>query len=38
MENIILTGFKPFGPYKYNPVQDVAMDFNKKIINNIKVH
>jgi pyrrolidone-carboxylate peptidase len=26
--NVLLTGFEPFGPYEYNPVQDVTNFFD----------
>lgn len=31
MKKVILTGFEPFGGYKYNPTQQSALDFNGKI-------
>lgn len=37
MKTAILTGFEPFGPYNYNPVQDIAREYNGKIIQNIKI-
>jgi pyroglutamyl-peptidase len=37
METIILTGFEPFGGYKYNPTQKSTLDFHGKVIGNKKV-
>lgn len=37
MKKAILTGFEPFGPYKYNPVQDIAREYDGKRIGNIEV-
>jgi pyroglutamyl-peptidase len=37
MKRAILTGFEPFGPYKFNPVQDTAIEYNGKRIGNIEV-
>jgi pyroglutamyl-peptidase len=34
MKHAILTGF---GPYKYNPTQDIVREYNKKIINNTEI-
>lgn len=28
MKKLILTGFEPFGPYKFNPTQDIAKAFS----------
>ncbi|QFR39574.1 hypothetical protein A9Q91_05125 [Candidatus Gracilibacteria bacterium 28_42_T64] len=38
MENVIVTGFEPFGPYKYNPVQDAARELQDRVIGNKKVN
>lgn len=37
MKKAILTGFEPFGLYKYNPVQDVAKEYDGKVIGDIEV-
>jgi pyroglutamyl-peptidase len=37
MKRAILTGFEPFGPYKYNPVQDTAREYNRKILGDIEI-
>lgn len=37
MKRAILTGFEPFGEYKYNPVQDTAVEFNKKILGDLEI-
>lgn len=37
MKKIILTGFEPFGPYKYNPTQQSTLDFHGKIFGDRKV-
>jgi pyroglutamyl-peptidase len=37
MKRAILTGFEPFGPYKYNPVQDTAIEYNRKILGDIEI-
>jgi len=37
MEQIILTGFEPFGPYKFNPTKESTINFDNKIIDNYKV-
>jgi pyroglutamyl-peptidase len=37
MRRAILTGFEPFGPYKYNPVQDTAREYNGKKLGDIEV-
>lgn len=37
MKLAILTGFEPFGPYKYNPVQNTTQEYNKKRINGIEI-
>jgi len=35
--NILVTGFEPFGPYKYNPVQDVTEFFDWKKLGKLKI-
>lgn len=37
MKKAILTGFEPFGPYRYNPVMDSTNDYNGKIIGNVQI-
>jgi pyroglutamyl-peptidase len=37
MKRAILTGFRPFGDYRYNPVQDTAMEYNGKRIGDVEV-
>ena len=37
MKRAILTGFEPFGPYKYNPVQDIAREYDGKILGDIEI-
>lgn len=37
MKKIILTGFQPFGPYKYNPTEQSTIDFNGKIFGDRRV-
>jgi len=37
MKRAIVTGFEPFGPYKYNPVQDMAREFDRRKIGDIEV-
>lgn len=37
MRRAILTGFEPFGPYKYNPVQDTAREYDGKRLGDIEV-
>ena len=37
MKKVILTGFEPFGSYKWNPVQDTAREYDGKKIGNIEV-
>ncbi len=37
MKRAILTGFKPFGPYKYNPTQDIAREYNLKWVGDIEI-
>ena len=35
--NVLLTGFEPFGPYGYNPVQDTTNFFDWKSLGKIKI-
>lgn len=37
MKKIILTGFKPFGDYLYNPTEQSTLDFHGKIIGDREV-
>lgn len=37
MKKIIITGFGPFGPYQFNPTEDLARFYNGKVINNIEI-
>lgn len=37
MKKIVLTGFKPFAPYKFNPTEQLAEFYNDKIIGNIHI-
>jgi pyroglutamyl-peptidase len=37
MKTAILTGFEPFGPYKFNPTQDIAKEFDGATISGVKV-
>jgi pyroglutamyl-peptidase len=37
MRRAILTGFEPFGPYGYNPVQDTANEYNGKTLGDVEV-
>ena len=37
MKRAILTGFEPFKPYKWNPVQDTTIEYNGKMIGDIEV-
>lgn len=37
MKKVILTGFEPFGGYKYNPTEDSTKYFDKKVVSGIKV-
>lgn len=37
MKRAILTGFEPFGPYKYNPVQDTTREFHGERIGDIEI-
>jgi pyrrolidone-carboxylate peptidase len=34
---VLLTGFEPFGPYEYNPVQDVTNFFDWKTLDRLKI-
>lgn len=38
MEQIIITGFDPFGPYKYNPTQDIVEYFKAKTVAGYKIN
>jgi len=35
MRKAIITGFEPFGPYKFNPVQDTTEEYNGKTLGDI---
>ena len=37
MRRAILTGFEPFGPYEFNPVQDMAREYNDQTIGDIEI-
>jgi pyroglutamyl-peptidase len=37
MKRAILTGFEPFGDYKYNPVQDTTKEYNGKKLEDIEI-
>jgi len=37
MKQIILTGFEPFGPYKFNPVEESTKYFSNKQIGEYKI-
>ncbi|MFP4567714.1 MAG: hypothetical protein ACLFN8_02100 [Candidatus Woesearchaeota archaeon] len=37
MNQIILTGFEPFGPYKFNPVEESTKYFDGKTTNNYNI-
>jgi len=37
MKRAILTGFEPFGPYSFNPVQDTAREYDGKIVDDVEV-
>ncbi len=37
MKRAILTGFEPFGSYKYNPVQDTTIEYDGKRIDDIEI-
>jgi pyroglutamyl-peptidase len=37
-ENVILTGFEPFGPYKYNPVYDTTLKLHRQNLNGLEIH
>jgi len=37
MKKAILTGFEPFGPYKFNPVQDMAKEYDGKNVGNLEI-
>lgn len=31
MKRALVTGFEPFGPYKFNPTQDIVRDIDKRV-------
>lgn len=37
-ERVILTGFEPFGPYKYNPVYDTTLKLNRQSFDGLEVY
>lgn len=37
MKKIIITGFQPFGPYQFNPVEESTKYFDKKQINEYEI-
>ncbi len=37
MKRAILTGFEPFGPYKFNPTQDVAKEYDGTNLKGIEI-
>ncbi|EFK95790.1 Pyrrolidone-carboxylate peptidase [sediment metagenome] len=37
MKRAILTGFEPFGAYRFNPTQDLALEYDGKKIGDIEV-
>lgn len=37
MKRAIITGFEPFGPYKFNPTQDIAKEYDGKKVMNIEI-
>jgi len=37
MKKVIVTGFEPFGPYNHNPVQDAALEYDGKRIEDMEV-
>ncbi len=37
MKKVILTGFQPFGPYKFNPVEESTKYFDKKLLKGNKI-
>lgn len=37
MKRAIVTGFEPFGPYKYNPTQDLAKELDGKVIQDTQI-
>jgi pyroglutamyl-peptidase len=38
MKQIIVTGFQPFGPYRFNPVEESTKHFDKKQIDEYQIH
>ncbi|MDP2749259.1 MAG: pyroglutamyl-peptidase I [Nanoarchaeota archaeon] len=37
MKRAILTGFEPFGPYKFNPTQDIAKEYDGTNLRGIEI-
>jgi len=37
MKRAILTGFEPFGPYQFNPVQDTTREYDGRTIKDIEI-
>ncbi len=37
MVKAILTGFEPFGPYKFNPVQDITEEYDGQKVGDIEI-
>ena len=37
MKRAILTGFEPFGPYAFNPTQDIAREFHGRRVDGVEV-
>lgn len=37
MKRAILTGFEPFGPYRFNPVQDITEEYDGRTLENIEI-
>jgi pyroglutamyl-peptidase len=37
MKQVILTGFGPFGPYKFNPTEDLVKEYDERLVGNAKV-
>lgn len=38
LEKVILTGFEPFGPYKYNPVYDTTLKLDRQNLNGLEIY
>jgi len=38
MKELMITGFNPFGPYKYNPTQDIVEHFTGKTVAGYKIN